>query len=97
MRVPPFYLPTDPELKHRTGSDWFDGRLLASYFVATGQFVHVTLRIEPSTASLATLVCTTPDTYATPSPDTRFKPHRGSQCPADRSQGTSARRSTPIC
>ena len=40
LRYPPFECRADPTLPHRTSSDWFDGRVLAHYLVATANFVH---------------------------------------------------------
>ena len=40
LRTPPFQLRADPSFQHRTGGDYFDGRVLASYFVSTGRFTH---------------------------------------------------------
>ena len=48
LRYPPFECRTDPSLPHRTSSDWFDGRVLAHYLVATANFVHPISRRELS-------------------------------------------------
>ena len=48
LRYPPFECRTDPTLPHRTSSDWFDGRVLAHYLVATANFVHPISRRELS-------------------------------------------------
>ena len=39
LRFPPFRCPADPELRHGTDSDWFDGGVLASYLVCEGALV----------------------------------------------------------
>ena len=46
LRYPPFQCKTDPSLAHDTSSDWFDGRVLANYLVATAHFVHPISRRE---------------------------------------------------
>lgn len=46
LRYPPFELQADPQLPHGTDSDWFDGHVLASYLVSTGQFFHPISRRE---------------------------------------------------
>jgi len=46
LAYPPFKLAADPARRSTTDSDWFDGRVLASYFVSTGQFFHPTTRRE---------------------------------------------------
>ena len=48
LHYPPFECRTDPSLPHRTSSDWFDGRVLAHYLVATANFVHPISRRELS-------------------------------------------------
>ena len=48
LRYPPFECRADPTLRHRTSSDWFDGRVLAHYLVATANFVHPISRRELS-------------------------------------------------
>ena len=48
LRYPPFECRADPTLPHRTSSDWFDGRVLAHYLVATANFVHPISRRELS-------------------------------------------------
>ena len=40
LRYPPFRLRADPELPHWVSADWFDGKVLASYLISTGQFNH---------------------------------------------------------
>jgi len=40
LRYPPFRLRADPDLPHWVSADWFDGKVLASYLVSTGQFNH---------------------------------------------------------
>ncbi|KAL1512378.1 hypothetical protein AB1Y20_005636 [Prymnesium parvum] len=40
LRYPPFQLAADLTLTHRTGSDWFDPRVLATYLIASGKFFH---------------------------------------------------------
>ena len=48
LRCPPFELLADPTLRHRTGSDFFDGKMLSAYFVSSGQFCHPVSRREIS-------------------------------------------------
>lgn len=40
LRYPPFELRADPTLDHGTAGDWFDGQVLASYLISTGNFAH---------------------------------------------------------
>ena len=46
LRYPPFQCRADLSLPHRTASDWFDGRVLAHYLVATANFQHPISRRE---------------------------------------------------
>ena len=55
LRYPPFECKTDPSLPHATSSDWFDGRVLANYLVATANFVHPISRRELSREECAAL------------------------------------------
>ena len=40
LAYPPFQCKADPELAHRTDSDYFDGHVLSMYLVSTANFVH---------------------------------------------------------
>lgn len=40
LRYPPFKCSADLSLSHATDGDWFDGRVLASYLVSSGNFCH---------------------------------------------------------
>lgn len=46
LRYPPFQLRANPDLPHGTASDWFDGQVLASYLISTGNFYHPISRRE---------------------------------------------------
>ena len=46
LRYPPFECRADLSLSHCVASDWFDGRVLASYLVSTGNFTHPISRRE---------------------------------------------------
>ncbi|KAL3906826.1 MAG: hypothetical protein SGPRY_010402, partial [Prymnesium sp.] len=46
LAYPPFQLLADPLLAHATNSDWFDGKVLASYLISTGSFYHPISRRE---------------------------------------------------
>jgi hypothetical protein len=58
LRYPPFECRSDPTLPHRTSSDWFDGHVLATYLVATANFVHPISRRE-----LSRIECVALDEY----------------------------------
>ncbi|KAL1507734.1 hypothetical protein AB1Y20_007347 [Prymnesium parvum] len=46
LRYPPFELRADLALGHGTNSDWFDGKVLATYLISTGNFFHPMSRRE---------------------------------------------------
>ena len=50
LRYPPFSLRADPSLDHGTSGDWFDGQVLASYLISTGNFTHPISRRDLSRA-----------------------------------------------
>ena len=55
LRYPPFECRADLSLSHCVASDWFDGRVLASYLVSTGNFTHPISRRELTRADCAAL------------------------------------------
>ena len=56
LRHPPFELRADPAAAHNSpDSDWYDGQLLASYLVSTGNFTHPMSRRELTRAECAAL------------------------------------------
>jgi hypothetical protein len=56
LRHPPFELRADPAAAHNSpDSDWYDGQLLASYLVYTGNFTHPMSRRELTRAECAAL------------------------------------------
>ena len=58
LRHPPFELRADPAAAHNSpDSDWYDGQLLASYLVSTGNFTHPMSRRELTRAECAALYC----------------------------------------